>query len=104
MKIKVLLIISISALLIGFYIVPHTIGMPIKNYDSKNNGKILYVGGSGPGNFTNIQDAIDFAINGDTVFVFDDSSPYFENLIINKSINLLGEKRHTTIIDGNQII
>ena len=67
------------------------------------DGTILYVGGSGPGNFTKIQDAIDFSKNGDTVFVFDDSSPYFENIIIDKSINLIGEKRHTTIIDGNEL-
>jgi len=63
----------------------------------------LYVGGSGSGNFSKIQDAIDNASNGDTVFVFDDSSPYYENVVINKSINLIGEKRHSTIIDGNQI-
>ena len=66
-------------------------------------GSILYVGGNGPGNFSKIQDAIDNATNGDTVFVFDDSSPYFENVLIDKSINLTGEKRHSTIIDGNQI-
>jgi len=71
------------------------------NYiDIISNGKILYVGGNGPGNFSKIQDAIDFATNGYTIFVFDDSSPYFENIIINKSISLIGENRHRTIIDG----
>ena len=38
-------------------------------------GNTLYVGGSGPGNFSHIQDAIDAASPGDTVFVYDDSSP-----------------------------
>jgi hypothetical protein len=33
-------------------------------------GNILYVGGGGPGNYTKIQDAINNAINGDTIFVF----------------------------------
>lgn len=64
-------------------------------------GSILYVGGSGPGNYTSIQDAIDDASNGDTVFVFDDLSPYRENLVIDKSIILIGENRSSTILDGN---
>jgi len=65
-----------------------------------NNGNILYVGGTGEGNYTSIQDAIDNASNGDTVYVFDDSSPYYENVVVNKSINLLGENKDTTVIDG----
>ena len=32
-------------------------------------GKTLYVGGSGPSNYTQIQDAVDSASNGDTAFV-----------------------------------
>ena len=43
---------------------------------------ILYVGGNGPNNYTTIQQAITNATNGDTVFVYDDSSPYFEHIII----------------------
>ena len=49
------------------------------------DGNILYVGGSGPNNYTAIQSAIDDAINGDTVFVYDDSSPYREVILLNKS-------------------
>jgi len=66
------------------------------------NGGTLYVGGFGPNNYTKIQDAIDNASNGDTVFVYDDSSPYYENIGIDKSINLLGENRETTVISGNK--
>jgi len=65
------------------------------------SGNILYVGGSGPNNYTKIQDAINGANDGDTVFVYDDSSPYYENIVVNKSITLIGEKKETTIIDGN---
>ena len=64
-------------------------------------GNTLYVGGGGLGNYSNIQDAIDNSSDGDTVFVFDDSSPYYENLIITKGIFLIGENRDTTIIDGS---
>jgi parallel beta-helix repeat protein len=64
------------------------------------NGTILYVGGSGPGNYSRIQDAIDDAEDGDTVFVYDDSSPYKENIILHKSISLIGENTETTIVNG----
>jgi parallel beta-helix repeat protein len=63
----------------------------------------LYVGGSGPGNYTKIQDAVDNASDGDTVFVYDDSSPYYENVVINKtSIILIGEDKNTTVVDGGK--
>jgi nitrous oxidase accessory protein NosD len=65
-------------------------------------GDTLYVGGSGEGNYTKIQDAIDNASYGDAVFVYDDSSPYYENVIVNKSIQMIGENKYTTIIDGNE--
>jgi parallel beta-helix repeat protein len=65
------------------------------------NGNTLYVGGSGQGNYTMIQDAINDSIDGDTVFVFDDSSPYFENVLVDKSINLIGKDKDTTFIEAD---
>jgi len=67
-----------------------------------SSGNILYVGGNGAGNYSSIQDAIDDASDGDTVYVYDDSSPYYENVIVDKSINLIGEDKYTTIIDGER--
>ncbi len=67
----------------------------------EKRGDIFYVGGSGPGNYSKIQIAINDASNGDTIFVYDDSSPYFEHLIVNKTINLIGEDKSSTIIDGS---
>ncbi|MCX6663941.1 MAG: hypothetical protein NTZ75_06800, partial [Euryarchaeota archaeon] len=61
---------------------------------------ILYVGGLNPGNYSKIQDAIDNASDGDTVFVYDDSAPYYENIAITVSIHLIGENRNTTSIEG----
>lgn len=63
------------------------------------SGSTLYVGGAGPGNYTSIQGAIDDASPGDTVNVF--SGVYYENVIVNKTLSLVGEDRDTTIIDGN---
>jgi len=96
---------KIFSLLIFFVIFAaassHAISLEKQTSSKTSYGNVLYVGGNGTGNYTNIQDAIDDAISGDTIFVFDDSSPYYENLIINKSISLIGENKKTTIIDGS---
>ena len=90
------LVLGIMLLFVGASVVPSTGRVEISN----NGRAILYVGGSGPGNYTSIQDAIDNASDGDTVFVYDDSSPYYENVVVDKSISLVGEDKDTTIIDG----
>lgn len=60
----------------------------------------LYVGGTGPNNYTKIQDAIDNASNGDTIYVY--TGNYYEHIIITKEINLIGETKEQTIIIGNK--
>ena len=62
-------------------------------------GKTLIVQTDGDGNFTCIQDAIDAASPSDTVYVW--SGTYYEPLIVNKTINLIGEDKNTTILDSN---
>ena len=37
-----------------------------------------------------------------SIFVYDESSPYYENLIIDKQISLIGGDKETTIIDGTR--
>jgi len=64
-----------------------------------DSGSILYVGGSGPGNYTRIQDAIDNASDGDRIFVY--SGTYYEKIVIDKSVILVGEDKNTTIIDSS---
>jgi parallel beta-helix repeat protein len=65
-----------------------------------SNGNTLYVGGSGEGNYTTIQDAIDEANDGDTVYVFNET--YYENIELYKRLSLIGEDKNNTIIDGKQ--
>ena len=48
-----------------------------------------------------IQDLIDDASDGDTIYI--PSGIYYENIVINKSISLVGEDKNTTIIDGSYI-
>jgi len=64
-----------------------------------SNRDILYVGGDGIGNFSSIQDAINDSDNYDIVYVY--NGTYNEKLFINKSINLIGENKSSTIIDGS---
>ena len=52
-----------------------------------------------PEDFGSIQEAIDNAVDGDTVYV--KTGEYHENVRINKPISLVGENVDTTIIDGN---
>jgi len=55
----------------------------------------------GPGIFKTIQEAIDNASAGQTIFVV--NGTYYENLVIYKSnISLVGQNRDGTIIDGSQ--
>jgi parallel beta-helix repeat protein len=58
-----------------------------------------YVGGSNPGNYSKIQWAIDNSSDGDTVFVY--SGVYEEYIIVNKTLNITGEAKESTIIEGN---
>jgi len=76
--------------------------------DNPSFGKTIYVDDDnteGPWDGTqehpyqHIQDAIDTAIDGDTVYVY--GGTYFENVIVDKSIELTGEDKNTTVIDGS---
>ncbi len=106
-------ILGIIVLLVGMSFHLSAVNAVVEDYDPTDNenfprmlpppGDTLYVGGNGPDNYTWIQDAIDNASDFDTVFVYDDSSPYYENIIIDKSIQLIGENKDTTVINGSKL-
>ena len=98
------LVVSVILLFVGVGIIP-SIAQDAEKPLPTSKGNWLYVGGSGPGNYTRIQDAIDNASDGDTVFVYDDSSPYnggispySGGIIVDKSITVQGENMYTTVI------
>jgi parallel beta-helix repeat protein len=69
------------------------------DFTVKVRGATLYVNTTGSGGaYTSIQDAINDSIDGDTVFVY--NGTYIENVIVNKTINLTGEDKNNTKIDG----
>ncbi|MBN1280359.1 MAG: hypothetical protein JXA00_01785 [Candidatus Thermoplasmatota archaeon] len=90
-------VIGIMLLFVGIYILPAT-AHSVERSQLTSRGKWLYVGGSGPGNYSTIQDAIDDANDGEGIFVYDDSSPYLENVHINKQLMVIGEHRNTTVL------
>jgi len=53
-----------------------------------------------PDHYEKIQWAIGNASDGDTIFVR--AGTYFENVVVDKTLSLVGENRNNTIIDGNR--
>jgi len=89
--------VGIILLLVGIAYAP---AMAETTEKVSSQGTWLYVGGSGPGNYSRIQDAIDNASDGDTVFVY--SGMYCENINIPLTLCLIGENNTNTIIEGNE--
>jgi len=52
-----------------------------------------------PDDYPKIQEAINAANEGDTIFV--KNGTYYENIVVNKTVTLTGENKAATIIDGN---
>jgi len=70
-----------------------------RNISVNADSKVITVAKDGSGNFTNIQEAINSASDGATIFVH--NGTYIENVVVNKTVSLSGENSDTTIIDGN---
>lgn len=60
--------------------------------------RLLTVSSTGLGEYSSIQEAINNASDGDIILVRSDI--YYENLVVNKSVSIIGEDQSNTIIDG----
>jgi parallel beta-helix repeat protein len=88
------LVVGIILLFVGVSVIPSMGVNIVKRYfpdDVKTSFTDIKFGGY-------IQDLIDNASDGDTIYI--PNGTYYENIIINKSISLVGEDKNTTIIDG----
>ena len=65
---------------------------------SSNN--IIYVDDDGGADYTKIQDAINNATDGDIIFVY--NGTYNENIIVTKSVKIIGQNKNNTIINGEK--
>jgi parallel beta-helix repeat protein len=52
-----------------------------------------------PDDYPTIQKAINNAYEGDTIFV--KAGTFYEHVVVNKTVSLIGENKSTTIVDGN---
>jgi parallel beta-helix repeat protein len=85
---------KIICLIMGLVIAMGTISM----ISSITKSITITVDDSGGADYTTIQQAIDNASDGDTIFVY--NGIYYENVEVNKTVNLIGEDRDNTIIDA----
>lgn len=74
--------------------------IPITSSLEVCSNNIIYVDDDGGADYTKIQDAIDNASDGDTIYVY--GGFYQERIYIDRSINLNGEDIGDTIIDGGK--
>ncbi len=89
MKLKLLLTNLLILSIIGSGLTISILYGAAHENNTKSSNNIIYVGGTGPNNYTTIQDGINAATDGDTVFVY--NRTYTERVSINKMVNLIGE-------------
>lgn len=83
------------AMILFLFIAP----LPFSFFPSvKGENSIWIVDDDGPADFSTIREAVNAAEAGDTIFVR--NGTYFENVVLNKSLNIIGENPYGTIIDG----
>jgi len=97
---------AIIILIVGMLVMTSMIGSVSgsseveKTTPTLTRGEVLYVGGSGPGNYSSITSALQNASENDTIYVF--SGIYSEDrLLISISVSLIGQSNVTTIIDNS---
>lgn len=95
-----------AAVIILFFVIPSIISSSAveteKRSQSTKTSNLLYVGGSGEGNFSSIMDAVNASVDGDCILVY--PGIYYEHLVLNVSISLISvEGMNVTVIDANRV-
>ncbi len=92
--ITVLMLLSLVVIIV--HIAPRVTAPTTLYVDDDNTG---FEDGSQANPYNTIQEGIDNASSGDTVFVY--NGTYYENVVVNKTISLIGEDKDNTTVDGN---
>ncbi len=90
----IIILFIVAVALISIYLLSNP-----EDSNGQNDKKNYFVSIEGKGNYSSIQDAVDAASDNDTIFV--SNGIYFENIIITKPVQIIGEDKNTTIINGN---
>jgi parallel beta-helix repeat protein len=85
---------AVSGIMLTLLILTSTLTLAFNIQPAKGEPTIIIV----PDDYPTIQEALNNANEGDTIFV--KAGIYYEHVVINKSVSLIGENRETTIIDG----
>lgn len=88
-----------SVFILVFLLLMSTFHLALVMLPMNVTAAIHFVGGSGPGNYTSIQNAIDAADSGDLIYVY--GGIYHERIEVNKHLSIEGEDRNATILDGD---
>ena len=94
MKLKAVSGVMLTLLLIGMLTITFKIQLV------KAEPKTWTVDDDGPADFHTIQEAINVAYPGDTICVY--NGTYYENVVVNKTVSLIGEGPRLTIIFGGE--
>jgi hypothetical protein len=101
--VKKCLAVGLILLFVGTCIIPSTAQNIEKTSQPTSRGNWLYVGGSGPGNYSSITAALHNASDDDTIYVY--SGIYTEGILtINISVSLIGQNNISTIINHSTFI
>jgi len=86
----------------GGYAIPVLLMLLLSGFSftaAVNTNDIIYVDDDGTADYTSIQDAIDAAVNGDTIYVHAGLYQPSTNLNVNKEITITGENKEEVFVE-----
>lgn len=94
-----------SAIILVAIVIVSASGMMFHEWDNDGELPFFHISGivdkNGNGDYTSIQSAIDDATSGEIIRVW--AGIYYENIVIDKQIELIGNGSSVTVIDGSYI-
>jgi len=92
--------IKIKTVFLQIFSILFLISLTFTSFCSANNQNPVIVDINGNGDFTSVQKAIDNSSQNTTIII--NQGIYKENIIINKTVKIIGENKNFSIISGNE--